>query len=137
VRPGRAVLAQSLGLRLADEVEEVDDLEPLVLSSRGPEKRSVQAAVVRATLNGDTEPLYPRLRARPAAVRALGERQFEVEQLKTRPYASALLGWMQGEPLESRRYEVDIDGVRLHGRVADRHPEGWCACALAPSMAMR
>ena len=44
--------------------------------------------------------------------------------MKTRPYASALLGWMQGEPLESRRYEVDIDGVRLHGRVADRHPEG-------------
>jgi exodeoxyribonuclease V gamma subunit len=123
--PAGQFLAQSLGLRLADEVEEVDDLEPLVLSSRGPEKRSVQAAVVRATLNGDTEPLYPRLRARgllPSG--ALGERQFEVEQLKTRPYASALLGWMQGQALESRRYEVNIDGVRLHGRIADRHPEG-------------
>lgn len=96
-----------------------------MLSSRGPEKRSVQAAVVRATLSGDTEPLYPRLRARGLLPSGpLGERQFEVEQLKTRPYASALLGWMQGEPLESRRYEVDIDGVRLHGRVADRHPEG-------------
>jgi hypothetical protein len=123
--PAGQFLAQSLGLRLADEVEEVDDLEPLVLSSRGPEKRSVQAAVVRATLSGDTEPLYPRLRARGLLPSGpLGERQFEVEQLKTRPYASALLGWMQGEPLESRRYEVDIDGVRLHGRVADRHPEG-------------
>ena len=87
-----------------------------MLSSRGPEKRSVQAAVVRATLSGDTEPLYPRLRARGLLPSGpLGERQFEVEQLKTRPYASALLGWMQGDPLESRRYEVDIDGVRLHG----------------------
>ncbi|WP_329923411.1 exodeoxyribonuclease V subunit gamma [Stenotrophomonas geniculata] len=123
--PAGQFLAQSLGLRLADDVDEVDDLEPLVLSSRGPEKRSVQAAVVRATLSGDTEPLYPRLRARGLLPSGpLGERQFEVEQLKTRPYASALLGWMQGEPLESCRYEVDIDGVRLHGRVADRHPEG-------------
>ena len=136
--PAGQFLAQSLGLRLADDVEEVDDLEPLVLSSRGPEKRSVQAAVVRATLSGDTEPLYPRLRARGLLPSGpLGERQFDAEQLKTRPYASALLGWMQGEPLESRRYEVEIDGVRLHGRVADRHPQDWCACAPARSMAMR
>ena len=107
--PAGQFLAQSLGLRLADDVEEVDDLEPLVLSSRGPEKRSVQAAVVRATLSGDTE-LYPRLRARGLLPSGpLGERQFDAEQLKTRPYASALLGWMQGEPLESRRYEVEID----------------------------
>ncbi|CRQ74914.1 Exodeoxyribonuclease V gamma chain [Pseudomonas aeruginosa] len=123
--PAGQFLAQSMGLRLADDAGEVDDLEPLVLSSRGPEKRSVQAAVVRATLSGDTEPLYPRLRARGLLPSGpLGQRQFEMEQLKTRPYASALLDWMQGEPLESRRYEVDIDGVRLHGRVADRHPEG-------------
>ena len=60
--PAGQFLAQSMGLRLADDAGEVDDLEPLVLSSRGPEKRSVQAAVVRATLSGDTEPLYPRLR---------------------------------------------------------------------------
>ena len=123
--PAGQFLAQSLGLRLADEVEDVDDLEPLVLSSRGPEKRSVQAAVVRATISGDAEPLYPRLRARgllPSG--ALGERQFELERLRTRPYATAMLGWMQGQPLESRRYDVEIDGVRLHGRVADRHPEG-------------
>lgn len=35
-----------------------------------------------------------------------------------------MIGWLQGTPLESRRYEVEIDGVRLHGRVGDRHPEG-------------
>lgn len=123
--PAGQFLAQSLGLRLADEVEDVDDMEPLVLASHGPEKRSVQAAVVRATISGDAGPLYPRLRARgllPSG--ALGERQFQAEQLRTRPYASAMLDWMQGQPLESRRYEVEIDGVRLHGRVADRHPEG-------------
>ncbi|HIE5650864.1 TPA: exodeoxyribonuclease V subunit gamma [Stenotrophomonas maltophilia] len=123
--PAGQFLSQSLGLRLADEVEDVVDLEPLVLSARGPDTRSVQAAVVRATLTGDDDPLYPRLRARALVPSgALGERQFEVEQSKTRPYADAMLGWMQGVQPESRRYEVQIDGVRLHGRVADRHPGG-------------
>ncbi len=125
IDPAGQFLAHSLGLRLADEVEATDDLEPLVLPSHGPERRSVQAAVVRATVTDDVEPLYPRLRARallPSG--ALGQRQFESEQSRTRPYATAMLDWRQGGPLESCTYEVHIDGVRLHGRVADRHPRG-------------
>ncbi|KAF1013204.1 MAG: RecBCD enzyme subunit RecC [Stenotrophomonas maltophilia] len=123
--PAGQFLAQSLGLRLADDVDAADDLEPLVLASHGPDRRRVQQAVVHATVVGDDAPLYPRLRARglvPSG--ALGERQLETEQQQTRPYATALVAWLQGQPLHSRHYEVDIDGVRLQGRVADIHARG-------------
>lgn len=123
--PAGQFLAQALGLRLAEEVERSEDLEPLVLDSRGPEKRRVQQAVVHATMIADAEPLYPRLRARallPSG--ALGERQFEQERLLAQPYAAAVKTWLGDSALESRRYAVDIDGVQLHGRVHDRHPAG-------------
>lgn len=123
--PAGQFLALALGVRLPDDVAEIDDVEPLVLSPRGPEQRSAQLAVVRATLADDDAPLYPRLRARgllPSG--ALGERQFAALQAQTRPYALALRAWTGDMRLESRRYEVMIDGVRLHGRVGDRHPQG-------------
>jgi exodeoxyribonuclease V gamma subunit len=125
VDPAGQFLSLSLGLRLPGDLQETDDVEPLVLSERSPEARSVQLAVVRATLQEDDAPLYPRLRARallPSG--ALGERGFDALQAQARPYALALREWLGNAPLESRRYEVDIDGVRLHGRVADRHPAG-------------
>ncbi|GAB3044821.1 exodeoxyribonuclease V subunit gamma [Stenotrophomonas tumulicola] len=125
VDPAGQFLALSLGLRLPGEMEETDDVEPLVLSERSPEARSVQLAVVQATLADDDAPLYPRLRARallPSG--ALGERGFEALQAHARPYAMALREWLDDVPLQSRRYEVVIDGVRLHGRVGDRHPTG-------------
>jgi len=123
--PAGQFLTQALGLRLADAVETEQDLEPLVLGERGPEQRRVQQAVVQATLQGDTQALYPRLRARallPSG--ALGERQFEHQRALARPYAEALQQWLGDTALESRRYEVDIDGLRLQGRVHDRHPQG-------------
>ena len=123
--PAGQFLARALGLRLPDPLQQVDDTEPLVLAPRGPEQRRVQQAVVHAATVSDASPLYPRLRARallPSG--ALGERQFDGVQAQARPYAEAMLQWLGDGTLESRRYEVEIDGVRLHGRVADRHPEG-------------
>ncbi len=125
IDPAGQFLALSLGLRLPGDVEETDDIEPLVLDDRSPAARSVQLAVVQATLTEDDAPLYPRLRARallPSG--ALGERGFDALQAQTRPYADALRAWLRAEPLQSRRYDVQIDGVRLHGRVRDRHPDG-------------
>ncbi len=125
VDPAGQFLSQALGLRLPEPVEETDDVEPLVVSGRGLEQRTLQLAVIAATLQADDADLYPRLRARglvPSG--ALGERQFDAVQAQTQPYARALAQWLDGTPLESRRYEVEIDGVRLYGRVDDRHPQG-------------
>lgn len=133
IDPAGHYLALSLGVRLPGGIAESDDVEPLVLSDRGPEQRSVQLAVVQATLTDDDAPLYPRLRARallPSG--ALGERAFETLQVQTRPYAQALREWLGGQALESRRYDVEIDGVRLHGRVRDRLPQGLVRLRTGP-----
>jgi exodeoxyribonuclease V gamma subunit len=123
--PASQFLSQRLGLRLPDELDSAEDVEPLVMAARGGDKLLLQQAVIEATLGEDDAPLYPRLRARallPSG--ALGERQFEVLQAQTQPYAQALAGWQAGSVADSRRYEVEIDDVRLHGRVDGVHPHG-------------
>lgn len=95
------------------------------MAARGTDTLRLQQAVIDATLGQDQAPLYPRLRARallPSG--ALGERQFEVLQGQTRPYAQALAQWQAGSVADSRRHEVVIDGVRLHGRINDVHAQG-------------
>lgn len=131
--PASQFLAQRLGLRLPDDLGEADDVEPLVMAARGSNTLLLQQAVIQATLEEDDAPLYPRLRARallPSG--ALGERQFAVLQAQTRPYALALAQWQAGTPTDSRRYEVDIDGVRLHGRVEGVHPHGLARLRPGP-----
>lgn len=123
--PASQFLSQRLGLRLPEDLGDADDVEPLVMATRGSDTLLLQQAVIQATLEDDATPLYPRLRARallPSG--ALGERQFEVLQAQTRPYAQALAQWQAGTRADSRRYEVEIDGVRLHGRVEGVHPQG-------------
>jgi exodeoxyribonuclease V gamma subunit len=123
--PASQFLSQRLGLRLPEDLGDADDVEPLVMGTRGSDTLLLQQAVIQATLEDDATPLYPRLRARallPSG--ALGERQFEVLQAQTRPYAQALAQWQAGTRADSRRYEVEIDGVRLHGRVEGVHPQG-------------
>jgi exodeoxyribonuclease V gamma subunit len=123
--PASQFLSQRLGLRLPDELGDADDVEPLVMAARGSDTLQLQQAVIDATLEQDDTPLYPRLRARallPSG--ALGERQFAQLQAQTRPYAQALAQWLDGSQADSRRYEVDIDGLRLHGRVDGVHPHG-------------
>lgn len=123
--PASQFLSQRLGLRLPDDLADADDVEPLVMAARGTDTLRLQQAVIDATLGQDEAPLYPRLRARallPSG--ALGERQFEALQGQTRPYAQALAQWQAGSVADSRRHEVDIDGVRLHGRINDVHAQG-------------
>jgi len=43
---------------------------------------------------------------------------------RIRPCAEAFSQWYDGQPLDSQRYEVEADGVRLHGRVDQIHPQG-------------
>ena len=133
VDPAGQFLSLSLGLRLPGQIEASDDVEPLVVDERSAEARSVQLAVVKATLTDDDTATYPRLRARallPSG--ALGERGFDALKAQTHPYAAALRGWLDGTALESRRHEVTLDGIRLHGRVADRHPQGLVRLRAGP-----
>jgi exodeoxyribonuclease V gamma subunit len=123
--PASQFLSQRLGLRLPEDLGDADDVEPLVMAARGSDTLLLQQAVIEATLDGDEAPLYPRLRARallPSG--ALGQRQFDTLQAQTRPYAQALAHWQAGTDADSRRYEVEIDGVRLHGRIDGVHPHG-------------
>ncbi len=123
--PHGRFLAQRLGLRLPEPVQQAEDVEPLVLPGRGLERATLQQAVVEALDAGREAGLRERLRARallPSG--ALGERQFEALLAQARPFAQARRDWLAGEVAASERYEVDIDGLRLHGRVADVHPRG-------------
>ena len=131
--PASQFLSQRLGLRLPEDLGDADDVEPLVMATGGTDALLLQEAVIQATLEQDDAPLYPRLRARallPSG--ALGQRQFEVLHAQTRPYAQALAQWQDGSRADSRRYEVDIDGVRLHGRVDGVYPHGLARLRPGP-----
>lgn len=123
--PQGQFLAQRLGLRLPEPIETAEDIEPLVLPGGGLERAALQQAVIEALDDGQESGLRERLRARallPSGV--LGERQFEALLAEIRPFAQARRDWMEGEALTSERYEVELDGTHLHGRVADLHPRG-------------
>ncbi|WP_454827890.1 exodeoxyribonuclease V subunit gamma [Pseudoxanthomonas wuyuanensis] len=125
VDPHGRFLSQRLGLRLPEPVEQTEDVEPLVLPGRGLERMTLQQALIDALDAGHEAGLRERLRARallPSG--ALGERQFEALLAQTRPFAQARRDWQAGQTTGSERYEVDIDGLRLHGRIADVHPRG-------------
>lgn len=118
-------LGQRLSVRLPAPVQQTEDVEPLVLPGRGLERMQLQQAVVEALDAGEETGLRERLRARgllPSG--ALGARQFDALLAQARPFAQARRDWLAGETTTSARFEVDIDGQRLHGRIADVHPRG-------------
>ncbi|MBD9377650.1 exodeoxyribonuclease V subunit gamma [Pseudoxanthomonas sp. PXM04] len=123
--PHGQFLAQRLGLRLPEPIEQAEDVEPLVLPGRGLERAALQQAVIEALDAGEEPGLRARLRARallPSG--ALGERQFETLLAEIRPFVQARRDWLANDVVTSERYEVRIDDVQLHGRVADVHPRG-------------
>lgn len=123
--PAGQFLVQRLGLRLPEDINAAGDIEPLVVPARGLEKMQLQSALVSAVLDGHEDALHARLRARallPSG--ALGERQFQVLLEQTRPVADAYAQWRGDDVATSRLYEIDIDGLRLHGRVDNIHGNG-------------
>ena len=141
--PAGQFLAQSMGLRLADDAGEVDDLEPLVLSSRGPEKRR---RVVRATLSGDTEPLYPRLRAWPAAVRSIGPAPVRGGAVEDPPVCQCVAGLDAGRAAgkpslrSGHRWRAPArprgrSASRRPGAAARRHAQWQCSDPPGPGLA--
>ena len=124
--PAARFLRERLQLRLPDADDAGDDLEPLQVPSRGMQRSRLQRAVFARLLDGDgIDALQARLRARgllpagPAGRRALDALVAEVA-----PYVAAFARWRGADSAASRALEVDLDGLRLHGRIADVYAPG-------------
>jgi len=124
--PAGQFLSQRLQLRLPEPGEAGEDIEPLRAPPRGWERSRLQHAVFDMLLaGGDAAAIQASLRARgllpsgPLGRRVLAEVADEV-----RPYAEAFARWRGEADVGSLPLEVGIDGVRLHGRLADAWPQG-------------
>lgn len=124
--PAEQFLRQRLGLRLTELDAAGEDVEPLQAPGRGLERNQLQRAVFDALLAGvEADAMHPVLRARgllpsgPLGRRALAEVLGEV-----RPYAQCFAQWRGEAQSQSLPLEVEIDGLRLHGRIVDIWPQG-------------
>ncbi|KRG37887.1 exodeoxyribonuclease V subunit gamma [Stenotrophomonas panacihumi] len=123
--PSEQFLRQRLGLRLPDAADTAPDIEPLVLPG-GRDGQVLRQVVLDALLAGaDIAQLPAALRARallPAG--PAGEQQLRALTRTLAPLAQAFNDWRGHAEAQSQRYEVDIDGVRLHGRVGGLYVPG-------------
>lgn len=123
--PPDAFLRRRLDLRLPVEAVASDAVEPLVLPRRGPLRHRLQQAVFAAYVAGDTRDLHTRLRAQAMLPSGpLGTEQLAALLAEVRPYADAFLRWRDASVApfqpgtrmpETRAFEIDLDGVCLHG----------------------
>ncbi|ALN62180.1 exodeoxyribonuclease V, gamma subunit [Lysobacter antibioticus] len=126
--PPTAFLRQRLGLRLPDEIDSSDDVEPLVLPGPGLFRQQLQRAVFDDLIAGggriDRERLQATLRARALLPSGpLGRRQLDALLGQVRPYADAFAGWRSGEA-EALPFELDLGDARLLGRLDDVYAGG-------------
>ncbi len=127
--PPAAFLRQRLALRLPDAADTIEDVEPLLLPGRGWQRQIVQQAVFDACVGGGTEDLHASLRARALLPSGpLGRRQLDTLLGEVRPYADAFVHWREdaagSRVPQHQAFDLDLDGVRLHGRVEDLYPGG-------------
>lgn len=122
--PAGQFLRQRMGLRLPDEVEGHDDIDPLTAPARGLDRWRLQQVVFDACVEADTDGLARRLRARALLPSGpLGERQLAGVIAQVQPFATALRRWREGEA-QTRAFELDVDGVRLYGHLDRLYPHG-------------
>jgi exodeoxyribonuclease V gamma subunit len=124
--PAEQFLRQRLGLRLPELDKAGEDIEPLQAPGRGLERSVLQRAVFDALLAGTgMEAMQSALRARgllpsgPLGKRALADVLQEVQ-----PYAERFGEWGGDAQAQPFPLEVNIDGLHLHGRIADAWPQG-------------
>ena len=125
--PPAAFLRQRLALRLPEAADAIDDCEPLACPSRGLQLQQLQQAVFDACVRGECDVLHARLRAQAMLPSGpLGARQLAELRAQVQPYADAFLQWRGTDPddAQSRPFELDLDGVRLHGRIDGIHRAG-------------
>ncbi|MBN7135342.1 exodeoxyribonuclease V subunit gamma, partial [Lysobacter enzymogenes] len=126
--PPTAFLRQRLGLRLPEEIDSAEDVEPLVLPGRGLFRQQLQRAVFDDLLAADgavdRERLQASLRARALLPSGpLGRRQLDALLSQVRPYADAFARW-RGGAAQTLPFELEVDGTRLLGRLDELYPSG-------------
>ncbi|NDK38876.1 exodeoxyribonuclease V subunit gamma [Pseudoxanthomonas gei] len=117
--PADAFLRNRLAIRLPEAGEADDDLDPLAPAG-GLQRWQLQQAVWEACVQGpvDDAALHARLRARALLPSGpLGLRQLQVLRAQVQPYAEAFVHWRGPREAVSEAFELDLQGVRLHGRI--------------------
>ncbi|MET0893794.1 MAG: exodeoxyribonuclease V subunit gamma [Pseudoxanthomonas sp.] len=117
--PAEAFLRNRLAIRLPEAGEADDDLDPLAPAG-GLQRWQLQQAVWEACVQGpvDDAALHARLRARALLPSGpLGLRQLQVLRAQAQPYAEAFVHWRGSREAVSEAFELDLQGVRLHGRI--------------------
>lgn len=119
--PAGQFLRQRLQLRLPERDDAGEDIEPLQAPARGLARSQLQRAVFERLLAGvDADAMYAPLRARGMLPSGPpGRRALDAIITEVAPYADAFGDWGGGEAADSLPLEAVIDGVRVHGRIAD------------------
>ena len=124
--PAEQFLRQRLGLRLPEIDAAGEDIEPLQAPARGLQRHALQRAVFDALLaDTEIEAMQPLLRARgllPSGF--LGRRALQQVVGDVEAYAHGFAHWRGDAAVQSLPLEIDLDGLRLHGRLADAWPQG-------------
>ena len=123
--PAGQFLRQRLQLRLPDPDEALEDIEPLQAPDRGRARTQLQRTVFERLLAGaQAEALYAPLRARGLVPSGpLGRRVLDAIVAEVAPYADAFGRWRGGAAAQALALDVEIDGVRVHGRLEGVHAD--------------
>jgi exodeoxyribonuclease V gamma subunit len=122
--PAAAFLRQRMQVRLPDDADSADDIEPLALPSRGLERQQLQRAVFDACVAGNSGDLQAALRSRALLPSGpLGRQQLDALLDEVRPFADAFGRWRSGDS-QLRTFELDLDGTRLRGSIAELYSAG-------------
>lgn len=130
--PPRGFLRHRLDIRLPEELTTEEDVEPLALPSHGLFRHRLLAETFDACVRGQWRDLHASLRARgllPAG--PLGRDQAGQLIEAARPCADAFIHW-RGTDVSpaTRAFDLDIDGVRLRGRLDGLYPQGQVCVRL-------
>ncbi len=124
--PAGVFLEQRLQLRLPRIEGAGEDIEPLQAPADGLQRHRLQRAVFDGLIEGaNASTLQASLRARgllPSG--APGRRVLDELVAEIDPYARAFKDWRGDAVAKAMTAEVAVDGLRLHGRIADAWPRG-------------
>jgi exodeoxyribonuclease V gamma subunit len=133
--PATAFLRERLALRLPESPEAAEDLEPLLLPAGGLERYALDQAVLQAAIAGDEDRLAARLRARGLLPSGpLATRELKAVCANAGRYAELLAAWRGDRVAEAITLDVEIDGLRVQGRIDGVHGDALARLRMgAPS----